>query len=104
MHNPVIPEITGVEITVTVLVVWQPGIEPDEPSVYVTIAVPVAVPVTTPDAEPIPISEEPVLQTPPAGVMASVVELPTQTDDVILTSTGSALTVIIAVAAQPPAV
>jgi len=71
------PDITGVGLTVTMVVAKQPlGI------VYVITAVPGLTPVTMPEAEPtVAIPGDPDVHVPPDGVPVRLVVDPTQTTD-----------------------
>lgn len=63
---------------------------------------PAATPVTTPDVEPmVAIVPSELAQVPPAVVLVSVLELPTQAERVPAITAGRATTVTVAVRRQP---
>src|SRR5258708_7833975 len=85
MHTLLAPVIApGEALTVTVVDTLQ---LPDE-RVYVTVVVPADTPVTTPFASTVVTALLLLLQLPPAGLLLSVVVLPTHTDVVPVIAAG----------------
>jgi hypothetical protein len=93
-----VPEIAaGSGFTVSVAVRVQPV-----PMVYVTIELPEDTAVAMPDDEPIVATEVvPLTHVPPAGVLVSVAELPSQIDKDPDMVEGNGFTVIVVVVRQP---